>query len=150
MNQVPTLVCPVDFSDHSSVALAQAGTLARLLRARLIVVTVVERLLANAAATYDGDWVRDEALPELRAFVEKTLVSGEEGATPPEMMVLVGDAASEIVALAGRERAYLIVIGTHGLSGYRKILLGSTTEKVLRHTTVPVLVMPPAERLPSD
>lgn len=150
MNQVPTLVCPVDFSDHSSMALAQAGSLARLLRARLIVATVVEPLLANAAATYDSDWVRDEVLPELRAFVEKTLASGGD-MSPPEVIVLVGDAASEIVALAGRERAYLIVIGTHGLSGYRKILLGSTTEKVLRHTTVPVLVMPPPERsLPSD
>jgi nucleotide-binding universal stress UspA family protein len=50
--------------------------------------------------------------------------------------------------LAQREDADLIVIATHGLSGYRKWLLGSTTEKVLRQTTVPVLVAPPPEQAP--
>ncbi len=146
MNNVPTLVCPVDFSDHSSVALAQAGALARHLRARLIVVTVVEPLLVNAAATYDTNLVRDEVLPELRGFVEKTLAAGEAGMPAAEAMVVVGDPADEIVALASRERAHLIVIATHGLSGYRKMLLGSTTERVLRHTLVPVLVTPPLEQ----
>ena len=65
-------------------------------------------------------------------------------------MVLVGETASEIVALAQREHAHLIVIATHGLSGYRKMLLGSTTEQVLRQTTVPVLVAPPPEQTPPN
>ena len=69
--------------------------------------------------------------------------------SPPEAIVLVGDPATEIVALAEREHARLIVIATHGLSGYRKMLLGSTTEKVLRQTTVPVLVAPPPEHTPA-
>jgi nucleotide-binding universal stress UspA family protein len=153
MNTVPTLVCPVDFSDHSRTALAQAGAWARRLGARLIVVTVVEPLLVNAAAaTYDTDLVRNEVLPELRDFVEKTLVTGEWGTTPPDAMVLVGDSASEIVGLAQRERAHLIVIATHGLSGYRRMLLGSTTEKVLRQTTAAVLITPPPEQthVPTD
>ena len=149
MSTLATIVCPVDFSDHSKVALARAGAWARHFGARLIVVTVVEPLLVNAAAaTYDMDFVRDEVLPELRDFVEKTSVAGGAGMTPPEVMVLVGDPATEIVALARREHAQLIVIATHGLSGYRKMLLGSTTEKVLRQTTVPVLVAPPPEQTP--
>lgn len=147
MSNVPTLVCPVDFSDHSRVALAEAAAWARHRSARLIVVTVVEPLLVNAAAaTYDTDLVRHEVLPELRDFIEKTLATAAAGRTSPEAVVLVGDTATEIVALAGRERAHLIVIATHGLSGYRKLLLGSTTEQVLRHTTVPVLVTPPNEQ----
>jgi nucleotide-binding universal stress UspA family protein len=146
---VATIICPVDFSDHSKVALAPAGAWARQFGARLIVVTAIEPLLVNAAAaTYDTDLVRDEALPELRDFVEKTSVAGEAGMTLPEAIVLVGDPATEIVALAGRKRAQLIVIATHGLSGYRKMLLGSTTEKVLRQATVPVLVAPPPEQTP--
>jgi nucleotide-binding universal stress UspA family protein len=150
MSAVATIVCAVDFSDDSKVALARAGAWAQHFKARLIVVTVVEPLLVNAAAAaYDTDLIRDEMLPELRAFVEKTSVAGGAEMSPPEAIVLVGDPATEIVALAEREHARLIVIATHGLSGYRKMLLGSTTEKVLRQTTVPVLVAPPPEHTPA-
>jgi hypothetical protein len=67
----------------------------------------------------------------------------------PEATVLIGDPATEIVALARREHAQLIVIATHGLSGYRKMLVGSTIEKVLRQTTVPVLIAPPSDQAPA-
>jgi nucleotide-binding universal stress UspA family protein len=146
-----TIVCPVDFSDHSKVALERAAAWARHFTARLVVVTVVEPLLVNAAAAgYDMDLVRDEILPELRDFVEKTSVAGGTGMPPLEVMLLVGEPAAEIIALARREHAQLVVIATHGLSGYRKMLLGSTTEKVLRQTTVPVLVAPPPEQTPPN
>jgi nucleotide-binding universal stress UspA family protein len=151
MPKFSTIVCPVDFSDHSKVALQRAAAWARHFRARLIVVTVVEPLLVNAAAaTYDTDLVRDEVLPELRGFVERTSLAGGAAIPPPDVMVLVGESASEIVALARREHAQLIVIATHGLSGYRRMLLGSTTEKVLRQTMVPVLVAPPPEQTAPD
>lgn len=143
MLNIAAIVCAVDFSDHSKVALARAGAWAWQFKARLIVVTVVEPLLANAAATtYDMDLVRDEVLPELRALVERASGLGGAEISAPEPMVVVGEPAAEIVALAEREQADLIVIATHGLSGYRKMLVGSTTEKVLRQTTVPVLVAP--------
>jgi nucleotide-binding universal stress UspA family protein len=67
MSNVPTIVCAVDFSDHSEVALDWTCAWARHFGARLMVVTVVEPLLVNAAAaTYDIDLVREEVLPELR------------------------------------------------------------------------------------
>jgi nucleotide-binding universal stress UspA family protein len=95
------------------------------------------------------DLARDEVLPELNEFVRKS--SAEKGANPPfEPVVLTGKPASEIVALAQRERANLLVIATHGLSGYRKMFLGSTTEDVLRHTQVPVLVVPPPEQAATE
>jgi nucleotide-binding universal stress UspA family protein len=143
-----TIVCAVDFSDHSRVALARACAWTRHFKTRLVVVTVVEPLLVNAAAAaYDMNLVRDEMLPELRKFVEQASTgAGEIGA--PDVTVLVGDPDSEIVAFAQREHADLIVMATHGSSGYRKMLLGSTTEKVLRQTTVPVLVAPPSEQTP--
>jgi len=55
----------------------------------------------------------------------------------------VGTPAPEILRV-GRERSCdLIVISTHGLTGTRKLFFGSTTERVLRETTRPVLVTPP-------
>src|SRR5688500_1812654 len=149
MSNCSTIVCAVDFSAHSKVALQRAAAWARHFSARLIVVTIVEPLLVNAAAaTYDTDLVRDEVLPELRDFVGRTLLAGGAAIPPPEGMVVVGEPAAEIVALARREHAQLIVVATHGLSGYRKMLLGSTTERILRQTTVPVLVAPPPEQTP--
>jgi nucleotide-binding universal stress UspA family protein len=151
MSNSSAIVCPVDFSEHSKVALQRAAAWARRFSARLIVVTVIEPLLVNAAAAaYDTDLVRNEVLPELRDFVEKTLLAGEAAISQAEAMVLVGEPAAEIVALARREHAQLIVIATHGLSGYRRLLLGSTTEKVLRQTTVPVLLAPPPEQTPPN
>ena len=77
MSNFSTIVCPVDFSEHSKVALQRAAAWARHFSARLIVVTVVEPLLVNAAAAaYDMDLVREDVLPELRDFVEETSVSG--------------------------------------------------------------------------
>ena len=146
-----TIVCPVDFSEHSKVALQRAAAWARHFSARLIVVTVVEPLLVNAAAAaYDTDLVRSEVLPELRDFVDRASLAGRTAIPAFEAMVLVGEPAAEIVALARREHAQLIVIATHGLSGYRRLLLGSTTEKVLRQTAVPVLLAPPPEQTPPN
>ena len=131
------------------VALGQAGAWAKHFSARLIVVTVAEPLLVSAAATtYDMDLVRDEVLPELRDFVVKPSAWGGAEIPPPKVVVLVGDPATEIIALARREHAQLIVVATQGLGGYRKVLLGSTTERILRQTTVPVLVAPPPEKTP--
>jgi len=146
MSTLATIVCPVDFSDHSRAALARAYAWARHFRTRLVVVTVVEPLLANAAdATYDMNFVRDEILPELRVFVEQVSTPAESK-TPAEVIVLVGDPFAEIIAVARREKADLVIMATHGLTGYRKMLLGSTTEKVLRQTTIPVLVVPAADQ----
>ena len=151
MSNCSTIACAVDFSEHSKVALHRAAAWARHFRARLIVVTVVEPLLVNAAAaTYDTDLVRDEVLPELRDFVERTLLAGGAAIRPPESMVVVGEPAAEIVALAQREHAQLVVVATHGLSGYRRLLLGSTAEKVLRQTAIPVLLAPPPEQTPPN
>ncbi|MQA30645.1 MAG: hypothetical protein GEU82_12550 [Luteitalea sp.] len=150
MPNFATIICPVDFSDHSRVSLGRAGAWARHFKARLIVVTVAEPLLVDAAAaTYDMDLVRDEVLPELREFVAKASAAAGVDPPAPEAIVLVGEPADEIEALARREQADLIVIATHGLSGYRKMLLGSTTEKLLRQTTVPVLVAPASDEPPA-
>ena len=57
----------------------------------------------------------------------------------------MGDAAEEIVRLAKTEAANLIVIATHGLTGWRHLVFGSVAEKVIRLSDQPVLVIPPHE-----
>lgn len=137
-----TVVCPVDLSRASRTALHQAASFAALDGAKLLVVFVADRRAAEEASGGDpGGSLEREIRDELERFAETSVTSGPT----PECIVRIGSATEDILATARERKADLIVMGTHGHTGYRKLLFGSTTERVLRSTPVPVLVVPPAE-----
>ncbi|HXW04489.1 MAG TPA: universal stress protein, partial [Vicinamibacterales bacterium] len=71
---------------------------------------------------------------------------------PVQVLVRDGSVPAEIIRAAGEQPAELIVMGTHGLGGFERFMLGSITEKVLRKAPCPVLTVPPAidpERSPA-
>jgi nucleotide-binding universal stress UspA family protein len=55
-----------------------------------------------------------------------------------------GNVPETILKTAGEKEADLIVMGTHGLTGWRRLIFGSVTERVLRSAPCPVLAVPPA------
>ena len=65
-------------------------------------------------------------------------------------LVLEGPIHAEIVECAAREKADLIVMGTHGHSGIKHVLLGSVAERVVRHCPVPVLTVHTSSRVLRD
>ncbi|HVH26136.1 MAG TPA: universal stress protein [Vicinamibacterales bacterium] len=137
-----TILCPVDFSEQSQQALRWAGALAWRYNSRLVVLTAVDPLLARAARMRLGlDLAKVETEPELRLFVRSVLPDAT-GAPQALIEVGVGNASEVILRAAEREAADLLVLGTHGLGGFQKVLLGSTTEQVLRRTKKPVLAVP--------
>jgi nucleotide-binding universal stress UspA family protein len=81
----------------------------------------------------------------LRHFVDETLAGDEFRLPEVAILVAEGHPAEEIVKAADENGVDLIVMGSHGLSGYRKIFIGSTTERVLRRTFMPVAAVPLAE-----
>jgi len=136
-----SILCPVDFSAHSRRALECAVGLASLHDARLIVHTTIDPLLAQAAAITTGsDYLRDTRA-DLRAFVA-VAPHGVSWAPHPRLIVTIGDAADQILDVAAFHAVDLIVMGTQGLGGVRRMVFGSTTEGVLRRSTVPVLAVP--------
>jgi len=139
-----SILCPVDFSEHSAAALRYAAAVAMRSDGRLQVLHVNDPMLAAAAAVAfaDRDYAK-VALEELRAFVAKTLPAGKTKATPIRYAVETGDAARMIASAAKRFQSDLIVMGTHGLSGLERVLIGSTTERMLRRASLPVLAIPP-------
>jgi universal stress protein A len=144
MLMVRSILCPVDFSEQSRQALLWASAIAQYRGAELTVLSVIEPLLAQAAGIRLGvDLAREEAAPALREFVEATLPEGVRQASHVRMEVTVGDPSEAILQTGRRLKAGLIVMGTHGLGGFRKLVLGSTTEEVLRRTEWPVLAVPP-------
>jgi nucleotide-binding universal stress UspA family protein len=136
----PSVLCPVDFSEFSRVALAHAAAIADHFGARLIVLSVDDPLLTEAAV--DAGYTPapgDDTRNELRRFCGDTLASFR-GPRTVEFRVAVGKPATEILREARSCGVDLIVMSSHGRSGTRKLFFGSTTERVLRETSVPVLV----------
>jgi nucleotide-binding universal stress UspA family protein len=146
----PSIVCPVDFSDASGVALRYAAAVATYFRGRLAVVTVNDPILAETAELRLGpDWLGERCHRELESFLAATFPGGMLEGIEVRHDVVTGKAAPEILRVARESGADLIVMSSHGLSGFRKLFFGATTERVLRETTVPVLVTPPSGPGPS-
>jgi nucleotide-binding universal stress UspA family protein len=139
-----SILCAVDFSGQSQHALRWAAALAMRYDASLVVLTAVDPLLAEAARVRARlDLAKEEVEPALREFVSAVVPERASWAPATNLVVRVGDAADVILAEAGRQQADLVVLGTQGLGGFRKLLLGSTAEQVLRRTRTPVLSVPP-------
>lgn len=141
MNRAPTIVCPVDYSDHSRRALQYAAFLMGHFDARLVILHVLDPLLLTASRLYQTDLLDDET-NELRTFFKASVASHMAGMPDVMFLAVTGEADTEILRVAHQEEADVIVLGTHGLSGYQKLIFGSTTERVLRHADVPVLAVP--------
>jgi len=141
MTPVSSILCPVDFSEGSRAALCYAAALADYSGAHLTVITVDDPLLAKAAAMEMLEPpLAAQSEAELRRFSDDVLPHLGARATMLRFRVATGKPATEILREAHATNAGLIVIGSHGRSGLQKMFFGSTTERVLRETTVPVLI----------
>ena len=140
----PSILCPIDFSGASAGSLRYAAAIASHFATRLIVLTVEDPLLTEAVDLGTGIvWSPDDCKREMAQFAAKTFGAGSPILAMLEYEVAVGKPAPEILRVARERSCELIVISTHGLTGIRKLFFGSTTERVLRETTRPVLVTPP-------
>jgi nucleotide-binding universal stress UspA family protein len=138
-----SILCAIDFSEQSRLALRYAAAIAGRRRGTLRVVYVNDPLLSRAAAVAlkDRGLVARSAVA-LRAFVAATISAGMRRALRITQQVENGNPTAEIMAAADAAVADLIVVGTHGLTGARRVLLGSTTSQLLRQTSIPVLAIP--------
>jgi nucleotide-binding universal stress UspA family protein len=136
-----SILCPVDFSDGSRGALRYAAAIAESLGSALVVLSINDPLLQEAAGLLPGgDHLLDDTRRELERFVRKTLDTHPQAVRDLQCDVAIGAPATEILRFASDRSCGLIVMSSHGLTGLRKMFFGSTTERVLREATVPVLV----------
>ena len=151
MVRIEKILCPIDFSDFSRHAFDRAVAIARSHGGAVTAIHVVPIQLATPALPYIepqslGPFEISEAdrariVGELRRFLAADALTGVqvsfEATEAP-------DIHQEILAYADRLPANLIVMGTHGRSGFQRMMLGSVTEKVLRTARTPVLTVPSA------
>ena len=144
--RLTSMVAPLDLSGESLRALDFALPLARRFGARLHYLHVYEGAHQFATiATSPLLWPEKEAGRHLADEVELNF-----GTRPPkaDCHLRIGNPAQEIVATAEQLNADLIVMAAHGKGGLRHLLLGSTTEKIIRSANCPVLIVREASRGP--
>lgn len=141
-----SVLCPVDFSEHSALALRYAASIARRGGGTLHVLFVNDPLLvAAAAAAYNRAALGAASHAELQRFVGETLPARTIGRARLEVETALGPPAREILRATQQRHHDLVVLGTKGLNAARRLFLGSTTMEVLRRARVPVLAVPPAD-----
>ena len=102
-------------------------------------------LAAAAAVQYGEGSLLNKGRDELRRLVERTAAAHDLAMKSTTIDVAVGKPHEEIVRRAERFECDLIVMGSHGLTGASRMMVGSTTHRVLRESSLPVLATPPVE-----
>jgi len=130
-------------------SLGASGAIAGVLGAELHIIHVIEQQIHPAFYTSGRSSVF-EVIPDLRERSEtalrKFLADNGTNPVPLTLAVIEGRVHTEIVRYAEEHSGGLVVIATHGLSGWEHLLLGSTAEKVVRKSHVPVLTIKRDER----
>jgi nucleotide-binding universal stress UspA family protein len=154
MIEIRRILCPVDFSDCSRHALTHAVAIAKWYESDVTMFYACAPVPISAYATVapmmPSSLIGGENLNDVRKAMTD-LATTVQGANVPLVIAIgEGQAAKEIVAKASEDKSDLIVMGTHGRSGFERLMLGSVTEKVLRRAGCPVLTVPPnaADRAP--
>jgi len=129
------ILVPFDLSSLSETAWKQAVALARRFEARLEVVYVEEWAVTADVTPVPPPVLSAHEKRALIARIRKTI------GMSAKIDIVIGDPAQSILRLARTRRADLIVMGTHGRTGLKRVLLGSVTEAVVRDSPVPVLAV---------
>ena len=139
MSRLRTILHPTDFSPGSAAAFDYACDLARNADARLIVL----HAFGPAVPIATEGVILSADLDELRGLARRELdaIRPADPAVRVERVVREGPTTPTILDAAAEFHADLIVMGTHGRTGFRRLILGSVTEEVLRKAPCPVLTV---------
>lgn len=146
---IQRVLVPVDYSDHSRRALEYAAQLANRFGASLEVLHVWDRpsyvpdnLTVGPPGTAKSlaELVRDTAQAEMTSFLAGVNLRAPVAL---EHHLVGGEPAHAILDWLRSHPAQLLVVGTHGRTGVKHLLMGSVAEKLVRLSPVPVLTVPP-------
>ncbi len=138
------ITVPVDFSNHSRIALEYAKDMAAAFDATLDIVHVIEERL-HPAFYNTGVFTVYDLEPDIESRLHSELETfyQETGEAPPEATytILYGNPSKKIVQHIKDQNSDLLVIATHGLRGIKRALMGSVAERVVRNAPCPVLTV---------
>lgn len=132
-NRLENILCPVDFSEPSKFALNNAILLSKVFNANLTILGVYE-IYTNLSSRFKVDTEEENAnrLKEMEDKMEDFLKDFDLGGVNEEVIIRGGDAHIEILNAIEEKHHDLLIMGTHGRSGFNRFVMGSVTEKVTR------------------
>jgi nucleotide-binding universal stress UspA family protein len=142
-----------DGSDNAKLALRQAIEIAQSSNARLSVMSVVP----DVAATVQGAWLaganpqqlEQEMTEQVSATLEEAIAQVPEE-VPVTKLLGHGHAGPALISAIEQQGCDLVVVGTRGRGAMKSLFLGSVTEHLVSHSSVPIVVVPPPDRLRED
>lgn len=146
MKMFTKILSPTDFSRESYEGVRMAADLAEHFAAQLILVHVVQAVPTlpdpDATGLFDVPLYQEELCKAMKKKLGD--VAGDlvrKSVQVQTRVMCYGDPARMICDLAGEEKCDLIVIATHGMTGWRNYVHGSVAQRVVQHTTHPVLLV---------
>ena len=141
-----------DFSENADYAFEFAFGIAKRDNGLLYILHVIP---CNPNQTYVENWIDGETLVKIQRGIEEDLVNNYkeryikkiEGEIKFETVTKSGREDNEILKFAKKENVDIIVLGTHGRTGIDHVFFGSVAEKVLRHSPLPVFIIPCKKKL---
>jgi nucleotide-binding universal stress UspA family protein len=136
-----TILVPTDFSNNANNALKYANDFATAINNKIILLHSYLPLVGkyNMIA---GIVAEDIAIQKKSSEKNLEKISSKYVKVPNSHLVKIGDTVDEIIDAAEKSKSQLIIMGTHGSSGLKRILFGSNTSEVISRSTVPLLAVP--------
>jgi nucleotide-binding universal stress UspA family protein len=144
ISAIPTkILVPIDFSPSSHAALDAATELAEKFHAEVVMLHVIPQF---PSATVPDSISESEIVQKAKAEAERLLgisqtALGKKGITATAFVEASNDVAGSILDGAEREKVDLLVISTHGLSGWYPLVFGSIAEKIIKLAHTPLLLL---------
>lgn len=143
------ILVPTDFSDHAEYALKVAAQIARKNNGEIFLLHMLELPALASDGIGESNAVGSNSdLPEVMFFMEKTRERFQEVLNQPYLQgipvveaIQFERAFDGIISHSKKHNIDLVVMGSHGASGFHEMFIGSNTEKVVRTSDVPVLVI---------
>ena len=151
MITIKKILCPVDFHPASQNALKYATALAGSHNAKLKLLHVVEPLISSAYPyLLDVGSTSGSLKKDFEQRLEKVMAKVKSQGVDVVSEVTLGNVALQIERVIGNYKPDLVTMGTHGRRGLERWFMGSTTERLLRHSPVPLLTIADATKRRGD
>ena len=147
MKRIRRIMHASDFSAASRPAFRKAIDITRSARARLLIVhavaPIVPPLMGEGVYVAPATWnaMQRQARQGAQHQIDKLVKEAKKARVLVEGLVVDGVPADQVVRLARTRRADMLVIGTHGRTGFSRLLLGSVAARVIAAATCPVLTV---------
>jgi nucleotide-binding universal stress UspA family protein len=145
MSRIRRILYPTDFSRASGAAFTKAVDLAKTNKAELLAVHVLAPAMPMVGDGYVSPQVYEDLAASARAYGKKNLdalvAKAKKAGVRAKSILLEGMPHEQIARTARRQRADLVVMGTHGRTGLAKIFLGSVAGRVIAIAPCPVMTV---------